>query len=602
VIFRALFFEHDAEIEQEGQLWTGTGYAIFIYQFMQHIYNVLRKVIILLFSVFLLSGCGEKNVVSGLPDSPPSETAETEPANDPDLQLVETEPEMCLDQELVALKQTGGWDQNISPVSQAPAEHIRYDFPVVRNKQVDMYLDLFQNRQRKQFARWLARSTKYKPLMEKTFKEAGLPMDLIYLSMIESGFYQRAYSRSHAVGLWQFMRGTGRQYHLRIDRYVDERRDAEKSTKAAANYLSDLYQEFGDWHLAVAAYNGGPGKIRSGLRKYKAKSFWELANHRFLRLETKRYVPKLIAAILIAKEPEKYGFTSISYQSPLQYDTIKVGPGMKLDAIAMISNSNVKTIKTLNQELRQGRTPLNRASYRVKIPPFTQKIAEKNISRLHSIVSTGFKSHKIRKGETLSRICRKYGVNKTTILKVNNLRSPKLVVGQNLRIPYSTITYQLLPEGSANALAAYKDSLILHRIKPGETVSKIAFKYGVPPEMIVEWNGLKSVHRIRAGQQLALYINGKGAGKPRTILTAKQIYKQRQEKNAGGNTIVFLTANKKKLHIEDSGSFRYYQVRSGDSLWTISRKFRISTTELKKWNNLKSNLIHPGSKLKLKKV
>lgn len=571
--------------------------ATLFYHFMQHTYNTLIKITFLLLVVLFFSSCTDKKLISTLHSPEPVDTVETEPVNDPDLQLVETEPEMCLDQELVALKETGGWDQNLSPVTEAPAENIRYDFPVVLNKQVNMYLDLFQNRQRKQFSRWLARSTKYKPLMEKAFRDAGLPLDLIYLSMIESGFYQRAYSRSHAVGLWQFMRGTGRQYHLRIDRYVDERRDAEKSTKAAANYLLDLYREFGDWHLAVAAYNGGPGKIRSGLKRYKAKNFWELADHRFLRLETKRYVPKLIAAILIAKEPAKYGFTNISYQQPLQYDTIKVGPGMKLDAIAMISNTSIKTIKSLNQELRQSRTPPNRASYRVHIPPFTREIAEKNLPRLHSIVSTGFKSHKIRKGETLSKICRKYGVNKTTILKVNNLRTRKLVVGQNLRIPYSTITYQLLPEGSKNALAAYKDSLILHRIKPGETVSKIAFKYGVPPEMIVEWNGLKSVHKIRAGQQLALYINKNGSS-----LAATPAQKRNMEKTGGKRKVIFLTADRKKLHIEDSRPFRYYQVRSGDSLWTISRKFKISTTELKKWNNLKSNLIHPGSKLKLKKV
>ena len=569
---------------------------------MQYLYNSLKKITFLLLTVVFFSGCTKKEMVATLPLPTPADAVEAESVSDPDLQLVETEPEMCLDQELVALKKTGGWNQNISPVTKAPAKNIHYDFPVVLNKQVNMYLDLFQNKQRKQFARWLARSTKYKPLMEKAFREAGLPLDLIYLSMIESGFYQRAYSKSHAVGLWQFMRGTGRQYHLRIDRYVDERRDTEKSTKAAADYLSDLYQEFGDWHLAVAAYNGGPGKIRSGLKKYKTKNFWELANHKFLRLETKRYVPKLIAAILIAKEPEKYGFTNIPYQRPLQYDTIKVGPGMKLNAIAIISNSSLKTIKSLNQELRQGRTPLNRASYKVHIPPFSKKIAEKNLPRLHSIVSTGFKSHKIRKGETLSKICRKYGVNKTTILKVNNLRTRKLLVGQNLRIPYSTITYQLLPEGSKNALAAYKDSLILHRIKPGETVSKIAFKYGVPPEMIVEWNGLKSVHRIRAGQQLALYINKNGSRLTGTQLTEKTANKRNLKTANGKSRIIFLAADKKKLHIEDSGPFRYYQVRSGDSLWTISRKFRISTTELKKLNNLKSNLIHPGSKLKLKKV
>jgi membrane-bound lytic murein transglycosylase D len=303
-------------------------------------------------TILILSGCAEKvtynirPVLPKLSTLPDPEIAVISEIDDPDLQLVETEPDMCLDQELVALSKTGLWAIEEEPVTLAPVENITYDFPIVRNKQVDMYLDLFQNRQKKQFGRWLARSTKYRPLMNKEFARAEIPFDLIYLSMIESGFNQRAYSKARAIGLWQFMKPTGKQYHLRIDKYVDERRDAEKSTRAAVNYLSDLYKEFGDWHLAVAAYNGGPGKIRGGLRRYKVDNFWDLASHKYLRLETKRYVPKLIAAIIIAKNPKKYGFPSIPYQAQLEYDTIKVGPGMSLDAVALISNSTTKKNQT----------------------------------------------------------------------------------------------------------------------------------------------------------------------------------------------------------------------------------------------------------------
>ena len=268
---------------------------------------------------------------------------------------------------------------------------------------------------------------------------------------------------------------------------------------------------------------------------------------------------------------------------------------MSLDAIALISDSNTKEIKHLNRELRQTRTPLNVAHYEVKIPSASAEIAGKNISRLHSIVTTGYKSHKIRKNETLTKICRKYGINKTTVLKVNNLRNGKLLTGKNLRIPYSTVTYQLLPEGSNGAMAAYKDSLVLHRIKPGDTVSKIANKYNVPPGMVVEWNGLKSVHAIRAGQQLALYING-----------GKKLYggkkSQTDSVRIASADHILLRADKKKKRAKDIDPFHLYRVRNGDSLWTISRKFRTSTADIKKWNNLKSNLIHPGSKLKLKKV
>ncbi len=555
----------------------------------------LKRIFVFLTPFLLLSGCASISDVAFNHNTSPEKNGSVATATEEsDYQQLAIEPGMCLDDELVALSKTGIWNETSSPVSKQSPDDVVYDFPLWHNKQVKMYLNLFQTKQRKQFARWLGRSTAYRAMMEKELAAAGLPLDLVYLSMIESGFNQLAYSRSKAVGLWQFMKGTGKQYHLRIDSYVDERRNAEKSTKAAVAYLTDLYKEFGDWHLAVAAYNGGPGKIRNGLRRHKVDNFWDLASRRYLKIETKRYVPKLIAALLIAKNPEKYGFYNIKYQTPLQYDTLTVRPGMNLNAIAMISNSTTKAIKQLNRELRQNRTPLNVTSYEVKIPQSSAVIARKNLSRLHSIVSTGYKTHRIRKGDTLTKICSRYGVNKTTILKVNNLHSSKLTSGSNLRIPYSTVTYQILPEGSKGAMAAYRDSLILHRIKPGDTISKIARLYRVPPAMIVEWNGLKNAHSIRAGHQLALYIDKRSKTDRKVAATTKY--------SKSVPHLLVLRADKIKIKGMSSAPFQWYNVRSGDSLWTISRKFRATTADIKKWNNLKSNLIHPGSKLRLKKV
>ncbi len=568
---------------------------------MNYTFNTFIKLVLFFCATIMLSSCADRPAVTTLPELPEPIIYETDEEDDSDLQLVETESGMCLDEELIALGKTGLWNIENTAVSVSPREDVRYDFPVVMNKQVNMYLDLFQNKQRRQFNQWLERSTKYRTLMEAELARAGLPLDLVYLSMIESAFYPRAYSRSRAVGLWQFMSATGKEYHLKIDKYVDERRDAEKSTKAAVHYLSDLYNAFGDWHLAVAAYNGGPGKIRGGLKRYKVDNFWDLASHKYLKMETKRYVPKLIAAIIIAKDPEKYGFFDIQYEEPLQYDSLEVHPGMSLGAVAMISNSSTREIKQLNQELRKGITPLNRASYTINIPPSSAPLAKRNLTRLHSMVSTDFKSHRIKKGDTLSKICRKYGVNKTTILKVNNLHSSKLIVGRNLRIPYTTVTYQLLPAGSKNATAAFNENLVLHRIKPGESVSKIAKKYNVPERMIVEWNGLSSVHRIRAGQQLSLYINRNGKRADVAQTAYSTVAASSPERPGKKSRVASLRADKKKIHISASSKpYRWYQVQDGDSLWTISRKFRTSTADIKKWNNLKSNLIHPGSRLKLK--
>jgi peptidoglycan lytic transglycosylase D len=555
-------------------------------------------------SVLLLASCGAQNATVLYP-LPSGEIASSVSSfsTDPELLLVEAEPEQCLTEELEVLRRTGSWQpENDHLLLRPQTEKSSYDFPIVINKQVEAYLDIFQNRQKKTFQRWLVRSGRYIPMFQKELRDAGLPEDLAYLAMIESGFNQRAYSRAKAVGLWQFMKGTGKQYNLRIDRYVDERRHAEKSTKAAVAYLSDLYADFGDWHLAVAGYNAGPGKMRRGLKRYKTNDFWSLAQHRYLRLETKRYVPKLIAAILIAKNPKQYGFTNINYEAPVKYETLRVGPGLSLDAVALLCNTNSKKIKQLNQELKTGRTPLNMGHYDVQIPLGSSKLAKANLPRLNSVVSTGYKTHVIRKGDSLSKICKRYNINKTTLLKINHLRSNKLIAGNHLRIPYSTTRYRLLAKGSEGNIAS--NDLILHTIKPGETISKIATSYNVPAGLIVTWNGLKSIHKIRAGQQLALYIEGAG----NAVAVGEKSKKSTSSAAvaAGDSSSIIILAEQKKDTVAadtpGKSKISWYQVRQGDSLWAIARKFNLSTKQLKSWNKLKSNRIHPGIKLKIKNV
>lgn len=548
-----------------------------------------------LFFACILSSCANDTNFSLNPNLSASDTTETSSTETDNVHLEALESKACLNEELVALRQTGTWDEIASSDNIALPSAEDFDFPVVLNKKVNMYLDLFQNSQRATFSSWLARSAKYQPMIEKELEEAGLPKDLLYLAMIESGYNQLACSSARAVGLWQFMEPTGKQYDLRVDKYVDERRDPLKSTKAAVTYLSDLYQEFDDWYLAVAAYNSGPGTIRNGLKKHNVDNFWDLAGKEYLSIETKRYVPKLIAALLIAKNPEKFGFTNISYDEPLRSDTITVGPGMSLDAIALISNSTAKKIQELNQELRLGKTPLNTDKYEVNIPEDTADIAAKNLSRLHSIVSVDYKTHKVGKGDTLTKISKKYNVNKTTLLKVNDLHGGKIAYGANLRIPYNTVTYKLLPQGSSGANVAYQDSLVLHKIKKGDTISKIADIYSVPPQMIVEWNGLKNAHSIRAGQQLALYIDHTGNNRGKKSVASI----------TSGKTMRLVAPKAHKNLLKQPGTespYEHYSVQNGDSLWTISRKFSASTSEIKKWNNLTSDRIQPGAILKLKKV
>lgn len=546
----------------------------------------MTAVLCTILSTAFLSGCASFPDGSFIPvETDYYANTDLEKRSTPSLQYTENEPEQVLEEELTALDRIGKWDEIPKSIEPVKPEIVTYDFPVVINKQVEFYLDLFQTNQRRYFERWLSRSARYLPYIRSQLKEAGLPQDLAYLAMIESGFNPSAYSKSHAVGMWQFISSTGKNYGLLINSWIDERRDPEKSTRAAIDYLSFLYSEFNSWYLAVAAYNAGEGKIGRGIKKYKTDDFWKLASKKYLKLETKRYVPKLIAAILIAKEPEKYGFTDIVYQQPLEYDVITVPPRTDLNAVALASNFAADNIRELNNELLKNYTPPGEDSYALKIPTGTYELVAGNLSRLHPVVTTDFKTHIVKRGDTLTAICRRYNLSKTTLLKANNLHSAKLLAGQRLRIPYQATKYVLLKDGETpekRFTVSKKDGqLFLHEIKRGETLSRISRLYNVPIELIMQWNNLESRHKITAGQHIALYLD-RPAREDITIAVAEP-----------GGTVSPGTG---KIKVT------YYMVRDGDSLWAIARKFRVSANQIKKWNNLKSNLIHPGIRLVVKKV
>jgi membrane-bound lytic murein transglycosylase D len=521
---------------------------------------------------------------------------------------VEPEPEKTKAQELKDLKLLGKWEQGV-PAAEYSVEEVEYDFPVTMNRQVQYYLDFFSGKHRKSFALWLSRSGRYLPMIHEHLRAAGLPEDLVYLAMIESGFNERAYSRARAVGVWQFIKPTGRNYGLRINGYVDERRDPIKSTQAAVSYLSELYNEFDSWYLAVAAYNAGEGKIRRAIKKYKTTDFWEIAQGRYLKLETKRYVPKLIAAIMIAKEPEKYGFDNIVFEPPLAYETVKVPRWTSIKAVALASDLDPAELKKYNNELRKDFTPPDRTSYAFKVPQGKKTDVEKNLPRVQAVVSTGFKTHKVKKNETLNSICRRYGLTKTVVLKSNNLRSAGLQPGQRLRIPYQTVKYEMLPEGrvAKGYLAAEADSgnFVLHKVRPGETVYELSRLYSVPIHLIAAWNDINDISRIRAGQQLVFYVQG-GDAKVASLSSGNNSsvlqFTPASNKEAVKDVVVKpqqaqiqLASVKEDLH--NSGSGKYYVVKDGDSLWGIARKFKLNSRELQQLNGLATNVIYPGDRL-----
>ncbi len=489
------------------------------------------------------------------------------------------ETEATVNEEIKELEHLGSWEQgSAEPVD---SQEVTYDFPVTMNKQVEFYLDFFQNRQRPTFTKWLERSGRFLPMIQKHLKEAGLPLDLAYLPMIESGYSLTAYSRARAAGPWQFIRSTGRHYGLKVNSHEDERRDPTKATLAAIEFLSDLYKEFNDWPLAVAAYNAGGGKIRKGLRKYKVDNFWDLAQHRYLRSETKLYVPKLIAAIIIAKNPAKYGFTDIKYQKPLEFDVVNVPRWTSLRSVAAACGADYDELRDLNRQLRQRITPPGRASYPLKVPVGKKEIVAKNLKKVYPVVTTKYKTHVVRPNDSLSKICKLYNIKKLTLLKTNKLQSAQLHKGQRLRIPYQSTDYVLWDKESNPPVAVADSDLILHKIKSGETLSIIARRYGVPQHMIAIWNNLEDLGRIRAGQQLAIYLDD------------ASFAKKEQERLASLSAPIELPSTSEST----DSKVIYYHVKQGDTLWTISRQFKLNMDKIRRWNSLKNDIIHPGTKL-----
>jgi membrane-bound lytic murein transglycosylase D len=331
------------------------------------------------------------------------------------------------------------------PVTPLPPE-ITYDVPIEFNRYVDDYIILFQTRLREKFELWLTRSGRYIDMMKSVFRENELPEDLVFLALVESGFNPYAYSRSRAVGPWQFMKGTAKKYGLKVNRWVDERRDPIKSTAAAARYLKDLFGMFNSWPLSLASYNAGEGRIMRAMNRSKVKveSFWDLRTSRHLRTETKHYVPKFMAATIMAKNPAKYGF-DLEYWSPMVYDEVQVDRQISLQTVARITGADYQVIKELNPELRLGVTPPAPLPYTVRLPVGTREEFLKSFSsipetelrkELKVSPEVQVRRHRVRRGETLTRLAKRYGTTVAKIQKINGLADRNAVrAGQTLLVP-----------------------------------------------------------------------------------------------------------------------------------------------------------------------
>ena len=382
-------------------------------------------------------------------------------------------------------------------------------------ERVAHYVSMFAGRSRERIAERLEQGTRYEPMIRARMRAGGLPEDMYYLALVESGFNPHAYSKAAAVGMWQFMTSTARDMGMRVDGWVDERRDPVRSTAAAVRFLSGLRDQFGSLYLAAAAYNGGPGRVSRGLARYADDlentagddAFFVLAEKDYLRNETREYVPQLIAAALIAKEPARYGMT-VRTLPPLSYDSVRVPPKTPLAAIAKAARATTRDIVELNPHLLRGMTP-PRTSFQVRIPTGAAAGFESAFAALPDEDRIATRAVETKKGDTPERVAREHGIGVAALKAFNpsmhRLKSGRLAVGQILLVPTPAVAAARLsvPDPAIERYPNSTAKLKVHTVRRGETMRGIAAKYATTSERLMRINGLRKP-MIFPGQTLLL--------------------------------------------------------------------------------------------------
>ena len=427
--------------------------------------------------------------------------------------------------ELLAMSAT------LTPTTAAPEveeavqnDPVVHDVPIPLNQRVLSFVQLFQGRLREFIQEGLERGSKYLPMIQNVFRAEGLPLDLAYIPLVESAFKPNALSRAKAKGVWQFMRGTGVENGLRQDWYIDERSDPEKATVAAAKYLTTLVKMFdGDWHLALASYNGGPGRVQRALKQTRTADFWTLAaKGRALPRETRDYVPMILAAIVIARNPAQYGF-EFEPEPSIAYETVTLPKPIDLRRVAEWTDVTIDQIQLLNPELRRWTTPVRDQAYTLKVPAGTASIVTTKLDEAAASELATLRWYTVRKGETLATVARRLGVSRTDLAEANYLKTnARIGAGQKLMVPHEATVLlaaqadRPVPAAESRTVAAADTVVpavasgpsdrvkILYQVKRGDTLASIARLFRTTVSALKTWNDIDGT-RILAGDRLTIY-------------------------------------------------------------------------------------------------
>lgn len=466
--------------------------------------------------------------------------------------------------------------------------------PMTMNRLVESSIEFLLKEPDKHLNHWLSRAETYFPMIEKVFDEEGVPEELKYLAMVESGLNPRARSWARAVGMWQFIGATGKAYGLNVNGWVDERMDPEAATRAAARHLKDLHAMFGDWQLALAGYNYNPAKVRRALRAAESRlgrkaTFWDIYTD--IPRETRNYVPMFIATALIVSHPEAFNLKPVEPGPPYAYHVVPVYGMHPLSTIARLAGTSETTIKALNPALTRNSLPPSTSAYLVRIPTGTYDRFVREYEKLPEDLRKPATEHVIRSGETLSGIAQRYGTSVSKLMSQNGLSSTRIRVGQRLAVPmvnYSGASDESLIAQADGALVHYgprnlrpiepaphtplpapvktvssrsssrssapsNSTKITYRVKSGDTLSEIAESNGVSIRQLRSWNGIRG-STIRVGQRLTIYT-------------------------------------------KSSSKLVTHTVRRGETLSLIANKYSVSVSDLREWNSIKGSKIYVGQKI-----
>ncbi len=473
-------------------------------------------------------------------------------------------------------------DQGVKAKAEAEIKSTHSDLPLMMTDQVAGFINYFSTRGRGTVERALARSGRYDDMIRRTLQAEGVPQELIYLAQAESGFQPLAVSRAGARGMWQFMGSRAKGYGLERSWWVDDRQDPEKATRAAAHHLHDLYNEFGDWYLAMAAYNSGPGTVQSAVKRTGYADFWELYRRNVLPKETRNYVPIILAVTIMAKNPAQYGLDSVVKEKPVRYDTVKINYPIDLRLAAECVDATASDLLDLNPSLLRMTTPKD-SGFELHLPAGTADKFQAAVASIPADKRVWWRYHKVLGGETLAGIARTYHTTPQAISEANDLNGDALAPEARLIIP--------IAPGKQTDTSTYAHAITRYKVRKGDTVESVAANFGVSAKMVRSWNHLKGdglaghkvlfVHLPVAPSARATEVAGKSSGGTHHAAGTRVASAKAASSRASG-----------RLSKPATGVVRH-KVKPGETLYSIANSYNTTVTAIKH-DNRDIAVLRPG--------